>query len=155
MRIIIDGDAQPYKEEIVELARKYQVEVIIVTSVAHYSDNEKLKYAKVIIVDNFKQATDLRILNIVKNDDVVITCDTGLAYVLSGREIIVLSERGYVLNKDFLETKIFLVHKKKKILKIKKGKRKKIKGQKTFSEQDKKRLLINLENIIAKKGGVF
>lgn len=151
MRIIVDGDAQPCKGEIIDLAKKYQVEVVIVTSVAHYSDKENLKSAKIIIVDNMKQAADLKILNIAQKDDVVITCDTGLAFVLTGRNIAVLSERGYILNEEFLQNKIFLIHKKKKLLKSKKGKKRKIKGQRTFSDEDKKRLLKNLEKLIIAK----
>lgn len=153
MRIIIDGDAQPCKAEIVELAQKYQIDVIIVTSVAHYSHNENLKHANIIVVDNIKQATDIKILNIVEKDDVVVTCDTGLALVLTGRNIIVLSERGYVLNKEFLENKIFFIHKKNKILRNKKNKKKVVKSQKTFTEKDKDRLLKNLEKVILNKKG--
>lgn len=75
MRIIIDGDSQPYKEEIAALAEKCNIEVIIVLSVSHFFDNEKIKNAKIIVVDNVKEETDLKILNMVKENDIVVTCD--------------------------------------------------------------------------------
>lgn len=40
MRIMIDGDGSPVKEDVIEIAGLYQVEVMIVTSVAHYTHKD-------------------------------------------------------------------------------------------------------------------
>ena len=40
MRIMIDGDGSPVKEDVIEIAGLYQVEVMIVTSVTHYTHKE-------------------------------------------------------------------------------------------------------------------
>ena len=38
MRLIIDGDGSPVKNEVIELGQTYQLPVVIVTSVDHYTD---------------------------------------------------------------------------------------------------------------------
>jgi uncharacterized protein YaiI (UPF0178 family) len=148
MRIIIDGDSQPCKEEIVALAEKYKIEVIIVISVSHFFDNEKIKNAKIVLVDNIKEETDLKILNTVKKDDIVVTCDSGLAYILTGKGIKAISERGYIWNNESMERILFFIHTKMKLLRGKKGKKKRSKGIKPYTADDKKRLLKNLEILI-------
>lgn len=148
MRIIIDGDSQPYKEEIAALAEKYNIEVIIVLSVSHFFDNEKIKNAKIIVVDNVKEETDLKILNMVKENDIVVTCDSGLAFILTGKGIKTISERGYIWNNESMERTLFFVHKNMKLLRGKKGRKKRPKSKKKYTIDDKNRLLKNLEMLI-------
>lgn len=148
MRIIIDGDSQPYKEEIAALAEKCNIEVIIVLSVSHFFDNEKIKNAKIIVVDNVKEETDLKILNMVKENDIVVTCDSGLAFILTGKGIKTISERGYIWNNESMERTLFFVHKNMKLLRGKKGRKKRPKSKKSYTIDDKNRLLKNLEMLI-------
>ena len=40
MRILVDGDATPQREEIAEIARKYNVEMIVYMDYAHLVESE-------------------------------------------------------------------------------------------------------------------
>ena len=37
MKIFIDGDGSPTKQETIQLAKQYQLTVVLVTSIDHYS----------------------------------------------------------------------------------------------------------------------
>lgn len=79
MKIFIDGDASPVKKETIALAAPTQLSVVIVTSVAHFSQQVYPKYVSVIYVDKGKEAADYRILQQIQAGDVLITQDYGLA----------------------------------------------------------------------------
>jgi len=102
MKIIIDADACPKRVlEICKLVgEKYKVEVYTVASFDHTIEN---KYH--ITVDNNSQEADLKIINIAKANDVVITQDWGLAAMVLSKKADCLSPLGiqYDTNKiDFL-----------------------------------------------------
>ena len=97
MNIIIDGDSFPFKDEILKIAKEFQVQVIMVLSVSHYS-KEINKELEIILVDNYKEAADMKIFNITSPEDIVITGDFGLAALLLTKNTTVISPRGMVFN---------------------------------------------------------
>ncbi len=148
MKIIVDGDAQPLKEEIIEVGVKSGLEVIIVTSVAHFSEKPELQKARVVLVDNRKQEADIKIMNIAEAGDVAITNDTGLGLFLAGKGVYVINSNGSILNEKDLEIKFQELHIKKRLRRSKKGKAVKIKGPRAYSKEDKDRLIKSLFKII-------
>lgn len=147
MRVLIDGDSQPKKEEIIALLQKYNIKVILIMSISHYTENIN-PYAEVMYVDNRAQEADIKIMNIVKDDDIVITADTGLSYFLSGKKVVVLNPRGKIFSAKTAGEKIEAVHLEKK---IRRSKNKiKIKGPKSYKNEDLKNLLKKLEDLILK-----
>lgn len=102
MKIIIDADACPKKvlEVCKLLGQKYKVEVYTVASFNHHIEN---KYH--ITVGNNSQEADLKIINMTKTNDIVITQDWGLAAMVLSKQADCLSPLGiqYDANKmDFL-----------------------------------------------------
>ena len=78
MKIYVDADACPVKQEVIDLAGKYQLHVVFIFSISH-SGNLKLdkesKNIELVMVDNVSQAADMAIINRVKSEDIVITGD--------------------------------------------------------------------------------
>ena len=102
MKVIVDGDSCPFKEDIIEIASSFSVEVIIVLSVSHYYQEENEK-VNLVVVDNVKEEADIKIFNITSSGDLVITGDMGLASMILAREAFVVSVRGKEFHKDNID----------------------------------------------------
>lgn len=102
MKIIIDADACPKPVLAIckQVGQQYKLEVYTVASFDHQIDNDHH-----ITVDNTSQEADLKIINMTKTDDIVITQDWGLAAMVLSKKAACLSPAGipYDVNKmDFL-----------------------------------------------------
>ena len=92
MRILVDADACPVKNIIIEVAKEYNIEVNMYFDTSHeYCDN----YSNVFIVDKSKDSVDIAILNNMLKNDIIVTGDYGLASLI-------LSKGGYVINSNGL-----------------------------------------------------
>ena len=85
MRIIIDGDACPVKQEAIEIGQNYQIPIIIITTFAHYNFPEKQEGVTYKFLDSENQMADYYIFGMVEVGDIVITQDYGLASLLLDR----------------------------------------------------------------------
>lgn len=107
MRIFVDADVCPVKQEIMSIALKFHFNVHFVASYNHLSDK---KYGgDWTFVDTGKEAVDLYIVNHVKKDDVVVTQDIGLAGILLKKGVHVITPRGkqYTVLKQHYNSAIF------------------------------------------------
>src|ERR1700704_6685328 len=91
-KIIVDADACPVKDQIVNAAAPFQVEIWMVASFDHYLAPR----AGVIIkqVDRSDQSVDLYIANMIRANDILVTQDFGLATIGLAKRAFVLSNRG-------------------------------------------------------------
>jgi len=91
MKILVDADACPKKvlQLCIQLGAKYGVEVWTVASFNHniISDNH-------IVVGDNDQETDLKVLNLTKSGDVIVTQDWGLAAMALGKKARCISPAG-------------------------------------------------------------
>lgn len=147
-RVFIDGDACPAKKELIQLAKQYQVEVILITSLSHYSDYTDCTY---IVVDNIPQAVDIAVINRVRKGDVVITQDYGLASVLLGRCELVVSPRGRLYCEEKMDELLLQRHLSQK--ERRGGGR--VKGPSAHTKSDTERLLQTLESFFRRKLDIF
>jgi uncharacterized protein YaiI (UPF0178 family) len=90
MKILIDADASPVRNIAVEIAREYQIPVIIVSNYHHQISSD---YAKVIKVDAGRDMADNEIIKQTQAGDLVITQDYGLASII-------LMKKAYALHQD-------------------------------------------------------
>lgn len=101
MRIIIDGDACPQRvKEICETAAKeFDVELIIVVDMDHYivSDHQ------IIIVEQGRDSVDYKIVQIFKEDDILVTQDYGLASLVLNKASAVIHTAGFFINKTNID----------------------------------------------------
>ncbi|ANS75151.1 hypothetical protein AWM70_11510 [Paenibacillus yonginensis] len=92
MRIVVDGDSCPVKQEIAETARAFSVPVLMVASFDHLiQESEGVEVAR---VDRSSQSADMFIANHIASGDIVITQDYGLAALAIAKCCDVLSPRG-------------------------------------------------------------
>ncbi|TLS39368.1 YaiI/YqxD family protein [Pseudalkalibacillus caeni] len=139
--VLVDADAcpVPVKEDIIDLTKKYQWEVIFVASFAHFSSNAS--HGQWVLVDSEKEEVDLYIVNHVVSGNVVVTQDYGLASLLLPRGVYVMSPRGMVYKEekigDILHAR-YLSAKNRRA-----GKR--VKGPKKFTEADRQSFRTSFE----------
>lgn len=79
MQLFIDGDASPVKNDVIELANHYGLNVQLVTSVDHYTTKEYPDFVTITYVDKGQDMADFRIVSLIKKGDILVTQDYGLA----------------------------------------------------------------------------
>lgn len=100
MVLIIDGDACPNINEIKDIAVKYQVEMLVFIDYAHYLQDD---YFKTILCEIGSDSVDLELLKHVKNDDIVITQDYGLAGLVLSKGAKVLHVSGKMIDNSNID----------------------------------------------------
>lgn len=95
MKILIDGDACPVKETIYQVSAENDCEVILVTSLSHYSNKDLPEHVKVVYVDEGADSADYRLVALTKGDDILVTQDYGLASLVLPKGVRVLHHLGY------------------------------------------------------------
>ena len=106
MKIFIDGDGCPVKGLIDVIAKRYAIQVMLVTSVAHFTSRQ-YKSFKTIMVDNVPQAADIAIINRVERGDIVVTQDFGLASMVLNKKAMAISFTGRIYETEKMDTMLF------------------------------------------------
>lgn len=140
MRVLIDGDAFPDIYDIVLLCRRYQKKVIIFVDTSHKIDND---FAQIIVVSEGSNAVDLVLINHIKNDDLVLTQDYGVAAVALSKGAICMNPFGKFYTHENID---YLLEVKNINRKLRKYTR--IKGPKKRTKKDKVELLLGIEEVI-------
>lgn len=142
MRIIVDADACPVKEEIIATGRQ----VLLVTSLAHFSSRDQADNVQTIYVDKDKEAADLKIFSLVSPGDLLVTQDYGLAALLIEKPgLTVLHHSGKIYTKENLD--FLLASRHQSALLRRQGKH--TKGPSAFSQADRDRFAQSLDKILS------
>ncbi|MEG0275686.1 MAG: DUF188 domain-containing protein [Coprobacillus sp.] len=104
MRLIIDGDACPNKQEIKELAMKHNVEMFVFIDYAHVLEDD---YYQVINCEIGSDSVDMAIVKSVQENDIVITQDYGLAGLVLSKRAIVLHVSGQMIDNSNIDSLLF------------------------------------------------
>lgn len=101
MRIIIDGDACPQRvKEICECAaHEFKIELIIVVDIAHYIVSD----FTIMVVEQGRDSVDYKIVQIFKEDDILITQDYGLSSLVIVKAAAVIHTAGFFINKNNID----------------------------------------------------
>ena len=143
MKILVDADACPVKEETISLSREYGVEVWLVASVNHVLPAGTS--ARVIQVDDFPEAVDLALISRAEPGDVVVTADHGLVALALAKKCRAVSPRGKLFHPDEVDNLLASRHLAKK-MRGRKGI--KIKGPPAFTEKDRKQFMESLSYLL-------
>ncbi|EOL47661.1 YaiI/YqxD family protein [Enterococcus caccae] len=148
MRIFVDGDGSPVKDLTIEVALTYSIDVVIVTSIDHYSMKEYPENVSVIYVDKGADAADYKIVQLIGKGDILITQDYGLASLVLPKEVRVLHQLGYEYTGENMDG---LLEQRYFSAKVRKGGGR-TKGPKAFTQADrekfKEKLLLLIEQSI-------
>lgn len=144
MRLVIDGDGSPVKEEVIQLGATFNLPVLIVTSVDHYTTKEYPDFVQFIYVDKGADRADFQIVKEIQLDDLLITQDYGLASLVLPKKVRVFHHSG----KEYLSESIdqLLAQRYVGAQMRKAGKR--TKGPKAFTKNDRQQFYQILEQII-------
>lgn len=96
MKIIVDADACPVRNEILREARKRNIEVVMVCDTSHViKDN----YSTVITVDKGSDSADFRLVNLSEKGDIIVTGDYGVAAMALARGARAIGFKGNIFTR--------------------------------------------------------
>ena len=96
LKIYVDADACPVKQEVCRVAKRYRLNVTFVSNSLMRIPDQEL--AKLVVVEGQFDAADNWIVEHVSKDDIVVTTDTPLAYRCVKKGAQVLGPTGRVLS---------------------------------------------------------
>ena len=107
MRILVDADACPVKEIVVDIAKKNDIDVIMFFDTSHiYYDG----YSAVVTVDRGADSVDFAIVNRIVEGDVCVTQDYGLASMVMAKKSFAVNQNGFAYTKDNIDRMLFERH---------------------------------------------
>ena len=107
MRILVDADACPVKGIIVEIAKKNKISVIMIIDTSHKLNDG---YSEVITVDTAKDSADIKLINLSRNGDIVVTQDFGVAAMAIGKGAFAINQNGMVYSEENMDRLLFERH---------------------------------------------
>lgn len=107
MQILVDADACPVKDIIVRTAKKYGIPVTMVIDTSHELYDG---YSTVITVDKARDSVDIKLINLLRNDDIVVTQDYGVAAMGLGKGAKVLNQNGLIYSDNNIDRLLFERH---------------------------------------------
>lgn len=143
MRIIVDADATPNISLITKIAEENKIPLFLYCDDSHEINND---YAKIIVLSRGYQTVDTKISNDLKQNDILITQDYGLALIGLSKKSYVINPKGFYYTEDNINLLLFerqlnLINRKKKI---------KTKNMKKRTKEEDKKLRECLLKIIKK-----
>lgn len=147
MRLIIDGDGSPVKEEVIQLGEKFQLPVLIVTSIDHYTDKKEPNFVRFIYVDKGADRADYEIVKLLETGDILVTQDYGLASLALPKGARVFHHSGEEYKKETID---ILLNQRYMSAQMRKA-GKKTKGPKAFTQKDRQNFYEMLNKILLKE----
>lgn len=144
MKIMVDADACPVKELIIDCAEKHGLEVIMVCDVAHilfYNED----FVTIVTVDQGADSADLAIANRTLAGDICITQDYGLASLLLAKKATVLHPNGFFFTSENIDRMLFERHLSREMRRQKKSRGGHIRKR---TKEDDEKFLSALERAI-------
>lgn len=146
MKILIDADASPVKQEVISLAQVYGLEVVLVSSIAHFSNETHPDFVKVVYVEKGADQADFKIVQLAKKGDVIVTQDYGLASLLLPKGCHVMHHKGRFYTADNIDQLLQSRH--LSAMQRKSGQR--TKGPKPFTSEDRQQFKTCLNDFLQK-----
>lgn len=134
MKILVDADACPVKEIIIQQAEQHGIAVYMVCDVSHTLFYPQ-SFITVKTVDKGADSADFVLANLAQKDDVCITADYGLATLFLTKGADVLHPNGFFYTNETIDRMLFERHLSREM-----RRQKKMKGghiPKRTAEQDK------------------
>lgn len=147
MRLIVDGDGSPVKKEVIQLGKKFELPVLIVTSIDHYTAEAQPEFVHYIYVDKGADRADYEIVKLVEPEDVVITQDYGLASLILPKGARVFHQSGKEYKKETIDRLLDQRYMSAQL----RNAGKKTKGPKAFTQKNKNSFLAELTQALARQ----
>ena len=112
MQILVDADACPVKNIIIRIAKEHGIPVIMIIDTSHELNDG---YSTVITVDKARDSVDIKLINMVQKNDIVVTQDYGVAAMGLGKGAKVLNQNGLIYSDNNIDRLLFERHLGQKI----------------------------------------
>lgn len=133
MRILVDADSCPNIDLITSIAKQYKLILILYCDTAHNLNSD---YALIKTLSKGFQSVDIKIINDLDMNDILITQDFGLATLALAKNCKVISPKGLVYTNNNIDRLNF----ERYLNSLNRKKRMNIKGPKKRTINDSKRL---------------
>lgn len=100
MKIYVDADGCPVVNLAINMAKEYNLEIIVVKNYAHEISDP---YATIISVDISRDSADFYIVNKIEKGDIVITQDYGLAAMCLSKEAVPINQNGMLFSQNNID----------------------------------------------------
>lgn len=107
MKVLIDADGCPVVKQALSIAEEYGIEVLLVCDAAHDFSYEK---ARVLVTTKGADAADFLLVNHVKQNDIVITQDYGLASMVLAKKGSCINQNGLIYSQQNIDQLLFSRH---------------------------------------------
>lgn len=107
MNILVDADACPVKEIILETAKKYNISVTMFMDTSHIMNNIN---CEVVTVDKGHDSADFAIANRISKNDIAVTQDYGLACMLMAKGAHVINQNGFLYTNENIDSLLMRRH---------------------------------------------
>jgi uncharacterized protein YaiI (UPF0178 family) len=112
MQILVDADACPVLDIIVNVSENNDLKLKVYTDITH---DLTIDYGKIIKIDKGNQAVDMAILNNCGKGDIIVTGDYGLAALVLGKDSYALDFNGRVYDDKNIDYLLMKRHIRSKI----------------------------------------
>lgn len=151
MKILVDADACPVVLIVEQLARQYEIPVILLCDTNHVLNSD---YSEVKVIGAGADAVDFALVNICQKGDIVVTQDYGVAAMILGKGAHGIHQSGKWYTNENIDQLLMERHLSKKA-RMAKSKHH-LKGPAKRTEEDDRRFAEAFEKLIRKvaiKGG--
>jgi Uncharacterized protein conserved in bacteria len=142
MRILIDADACPSINLIIEIANKYKIKTLLFHDNTHNLEKHNVE---TIICDKGYQSVDMILMNEMKENDIIITQDFGVATIAISKKAYSIHPKGMIYDDENIDKILFERH-----INTKQRDKRKLKGPKKRTNEDDEKLIYSLKTIIEK-----
>ncbi|MEG1835869.1 MAG: YaiI/YqxD family protein [Oscillospiraceae bacterium] len=112
MKILVDADGCPVVGIAVDVAKKYNIECVLVCDTSHVFSYENVE---TITVSKGADSADFKLVNLIKTGDIVITQDYGLAAMALSKKAVCISQNGMVYDEKNIDDLLSIRHISKKV----------------------------------------
>lgn len=141
MKILIDADGCPVVDIAINVAEKYNIEIILMCDTSHIFNRSGID---IIVISKGIDSVDFALINKVDKGDIVITQDYGLAAMVLSKNGYAINQNGLIYNNENIDKLLFTRHISKKI----RSSGGRLKGPKKRQKEDDFKFKQNLEKLI-------
>ena len=145
MKILVDADACPVVRIVEEVAKEFQIPVVLLCDTHHILKSD---YSEIAIVGAGPDAVDFKLVGICRKGDLVVTQDYGVAAMILGKGAFGIHQSGKWYTNENIDEMLMERHLAKKARNAKK--RNHLKGPTKRTAEDDKRFEVSLKNLVEK-----
>lgn len=129
MKILIDADGCPVVDLAINIAKSYNIEIIIMCDTSHMFNKPGVE---TIVISKGMDSVDFALVNRVNKGDIVITQDYGLAAMVLSKNGYAINQNGLIYNNENIDRLLFTRYLSKKV----RNSRERLKGPKKRQKED-------------------